>query len=195
MSFRSRRVLTIVLCSSISAFIACGGEPPNKEILQAEAAIATAQTEGADTFAHDEFKAAQEALTHAHEAVTARDYRLALSHALDSRERALNAAAQASAGTAAAQSAADTAISVATAAVAAAKSALQAGEAAHAPARALASVQTTLATATTDLQEARTARGAKNFQAASAAAHAATEQLAAIAEDLNAMTPAARRKR
>ena len=72
--------------------MACGGEPPDKEMQQAQGAIDAARAAGADQYAHEEFAAAQEALTHANEAVEQRDYRLALNHALDSRERAQNAA-------------------------------------------------------------------------------------------------------
>ena len=59
---------------------------------QAQGAIDAARAAGADRFAETEFTAAVEALTRAGQAVNDRDYRLALSLAIDSRERAQNAA-------------------------------------------------------------------------------------------------------
>src|ERR1044071_7652591 len=74
---------------------ACGGEPPDKEIKQAQAAIDAARGAGAAQYAKAEFAAAQDALKRATDAVADRDYRLALNHALDARERAETAARQA----------------------------------------------------------------------------------------------------
>jgi hypothetical protein len=62
--------------------------PPNKEIDQARNAIAAARDAGAERFAPTEIAAADRELTLASEAVTARDYRLALNHALESLEQA-----------------------------------------------------------------------------------------------------------
>src|SRR5262249_38093782 len=53
-------------------------EPPQKEIDQAQAAIDSARTAGADRYAADEFTAATTALQKAHESVDQRDYRSAL---------------------------------------------------------------------------------------------------------------------
>ena len=108
MSSRARVLFTIVLLSLST--VACGGDPPDKEIQAAETAINAARTAGADRYAAEEFTAAQEALTHAREAVDQRDYRLALNHALDSRERAETATAQAAVGVATARATADRAI-------------------------------------------------------------------------------------
>jgi hypothetical protein len=62
---------------------------------QAQGAIDAARAAGADKYAVSEYGAATQALTQANEAVTQRDYRLALSHALESREHAQNAAREA----------------------------------------------------------------------------------------------------
>jgi len=70
---------------------ACG-TPPHKEIDQAQGAIDAARAAGADRYASTEYAAAQTALKQANDAVTDRDYRLALNHALESREQAQNAA-------------------------------------------------------------------------------------------------------
>jgi predicted S18 family serine protease len=96
-----RRLLAVacalVLCAACS-------EPPQKEIDRAQGAIDAARAAGADQYAADEFTAATSALQQAHEAVEQRDYRLALSRALDANERALEAAKEAANGKARARS-------------------------------------------------------------------------------------------
>ncbi len=66
--------------------------PPNKEMDQAQGAIDAARAAGADRYAPTEFAAATTALQSATDAVAQGDYRLALNHAIDSREQAQNAA-------------------------------------------------------------------------------------------------------
>ena len=82
--FHSRAVLFLVLGLALSA---CA-EPPSKEMNQAQGAIDGAKAAGAETFAPSELNAAIDALRRSEEAVAQRDYRLALSLAIDSRERA-----------------------------------------------------------------------------------------------------------
>src|SRR5688572_7145428 len=86
-----RVVRRLALITTILLSASCA-EPPNKEMNQAQGAIDAARAAGAEKFAAAELTAAQDALKRSEEAVIARDYRLALSHALDSRERAQNAA-------------------------------------------------------------------------------------------------------
>ncbi len=69
----------------------CGGDPPNKELQQAQQAIDNARASGAERYAKDEFTASQDALKRAQAAVVARDYRQALNDALDARDRAQTA--------------------------------------------------------------------------------------------------------
>jgi HAMP domain-containing protein len=59
---------------------------------QAQGAIDAARAAGADRYAPTEFTAATTALKNASDAVAQGDYRLALNHAIDSREQAQNAA-------------------------------------------------------------------------------------------------------
>jgi Domain of unknown function (DUF4398) len=59
---------------------------------QAQGAIDAAKAAGAEKYAPTEYAAAQTALKQANDAVEQRDYRLALNHALESREQAQNAA-------------------------------------------------------------------------------------------------------
>jgi hypothetical protein len=75
--------------------LAACAAPPNKEMDQAQGAIDAARAAGADQYAPQELTAAVSALTQSHEAVAQRDYRSALSFALDSLERAQEAAKQA----------------------------------------------------------------------------------------------------
>src|SRR6476646_8902770 len=62
---------------AIASLVACG-EPPDKEMHQAQGAIDAARAAGAETYAPAELKAAVDALTRAQDAVAQRDYRLAL---------------------------------------------------------------------------------------------------------------------
>jgi hypothetical protein len=59
---------------------------------QAQGAIDAARAAGAERYASTEFAAATTALKNANDAVEQGDYRLALNHAIDSREQAQNAA-------------------------------------------------------------------------------------------------------
>lgn len=78
------------------AVIACA-EPPAREYHQAQGAIEAAKAAGAEVYAAEELAAAETALKRYDEAVAQRDYRQALNHALDSRERASAAAKKAAA--------------------------------------------------------------------------------------------------
>src|SRR5215831_15106615 len=120
-----RRVGPVVLLAALAA--ACA-EPPDKEIQQAQGAIDAARAAGADEYAHEEFAAAQQALKRAQDAVGERDYQLALNHALDSRERAQNAAKAAADHKAAARVDAEHAIAAADAALADSRARLKAAE-------------------------------------------------------------------
>jgi hypothetical protein len=193
MSPRRFALLMAALCITCTC-LACGGDPPDREIQQAEEAIASAQSAGADRFAAEEFKAAQEALARSRDAVTARDYRLALNHALDARERALAAASQATTTVASARAAADMAIGVATRGIASTNAAIQAADG-RGNARAIAALKTAVADAEAQLQEARTAWEAKDYPKATTAAAAASEKLSGLSDELEALSPAARRRR
>jgi hypothetical protein len=85
---RLRPLIPLLLAVVVSA---CA-EPPSKEMNQAQGAIDAARAAGADVSAPAELNAAIEALRRSEEAAAQRDYRLALSLAIDSRERAQTAA-------------------------------------------------------------------------------------------------------
>jgi hypothetical protein len=100
------------LAALLGALCLCAAcsEPPQKELDRAHGAIDAARAAGAERYAATEFTASTSALKEAHDAVEQRDYRLALTKALDANERALQAARQAADGKASARSEAEQAI-------------------------------------------------------------------------------------
>jgi len=194
MSLRAR-VLS-ALCLALTLITGCGGEPPDKEMQQAQGALDAAQAAGADKYAAEEFTAARLALTNAKEAVEQRDYRLALNHALDSRERAQNAARQAADGKAAARVGADRALTSAERAVLGAEARLKVAEDAKVPARLLAGPRGTIDTAKAAVQEARAALEKGDYLEVPARAQAATVSLGAALQEIEAASsPSPRRRR
>lgn len=159
---RAAAAATLVLASLA---IACA-EPPNKELHQAQGAIEAARAAGAERYATGEFTAAVEALRRADEAVQQRDYRLALNHALDSRERAQNAAREAADAKAAARGHAERMLAEVTTALAAAASRMSAAEAAKVTPKALAEPRAAIAAAQEAVQEAGSALGREDYLAA-----------------------------
>src|SRR5438309_9694835 len=116
---------------------ACG-DPPDKEMQQAQGAIDAARAAGADQYAREEFTAAEDALKRAHDAVDQRDYRQALNDALDARERAQNAAKATVNKKATARADADKAIADAAVALADAHAKIKSAEAGRAAPKATA---------------------------------------------------------
>jgi hypothetical protein len=96
-----------VLMTAIAMLLPACSAPPTREMHQAQGAIDAARAAGAEEYAPGEFKAAVDALRRYDEAVSQRDYRLALSLALDARERAQEAAKQAAGQKAATRSEAE----------------------------------------------------------------------------------------
>lgn len=194
MSLRRGLLSTVLLLSIMSA--ACGGDPPDKEMQQAQTAIDTARAAGAEQYAAAELTAAEEALKGAKIAVEQRDYRLALNDALDSRERAQNASKQAADAKASERESADHAISDATSALAVLNRQLKTAEAAHAAPRVLTAARSVITDVTPRLQEARTAYGRADYPAATSTASAATEQINDAVDELQSvLAPSSRRHR
>jgi hypothetical protein len=162
---RRRRPLAIVLLLFGTLLSGACAEPPDKEMQQAKGAIDAARAVGADKYAHDEFAAAEDALRKSEEAVVQRDYRLALNHALDSRERAQTAAMQAADNKAIARADADRALVAALAALNDAHTRLKAAEAAKPRLKTIAESQKSIADADTAVQEARTKFNAGDYLA------------------------------
>lgn len=152
----SLRVLLAACAVAASLGVAACGDPPEKEIQQAQGAIDAARSAGAASYAKDEFSAAEAALKNARDAVEQREYRLALNYALDSRERAQNAAKEAADNKAIARSDADRALRDAAAALETARARLKTAETARVPARSLAAPKTAISNAATAVQKSRT---------------------------------------
>jgi predicted S18 family serine protease len=138
-------------------------EPPQKEIDQAQTAIDGAKSAGADAYAADEYNAAVTALQKAHEAVDQRDYREALSFAIDARQRATGAARQADIAKGHTKAAAEKLVTDCSARASQLDTDLKVAEGARVAPRDLRSARTTLADAETALQETRRAMNAGNY--------------------------------
>jgi len=150
-------ILFVILLAAATFTIACGDDPPEKEMQQAQGAIDAAKAAGAEQYARDTFTAAEDALKHARASVTDRDYRQALNFALESREQARNAAKDAADHKAAARVDADRALRDAAAALDAATARIRVAEAARAPAKAIAETRDAVASGEASLQKARAA--------------------------------------
>ena len=161
--------LSVPLCAIISAFVlsvACSA-PPQKEIDRAQRAIDSARAAGADQYAPEAYAAATSALQQSHEAVDQRDYRLALSRAVDASDRAQEAATAAADNKARARRASEVAVNTANAALMQLEARVKVAEQAHVPPRELAPARSTIKDAEAALQKARTLLAAENYAAAS----------------------------
>jgi len=187
----------LLSCGVVAALAAGGcGDPPEKEMQQAQGAIDAARADGADQYAAEEFAAAQTALKRASDAVEQRDYRLALNNALDARERAQNAAKQAADGKAVARTEAEHALGVTTSALNDAHVRLRSAEKSHAPWRVVAGPRKVIDDADMTVQEARAEFARGDYRAVVETLREAEPRLRAAARDLESATGgAARRKR
>ncbi|MDP2319509.1 MAG: hypothetical protein Q8O42_09265 [Acidobacteriota bacterium] len=188
---RVARRLALVILPLLTA--ACS-EPPNKEMNLAQGAIEAARAAGADRFAADELKAAVDALNRSNEAAAGDDYRQALSHAIDSFERAQNAAKLAVEGRANARGEAERAVAQVATLLATAETQWKASPL---PARSLAAPKLTIDAATVALQKARSALEKEDYLAVAPALEGTAVALQAALVQIDqppAATPA-RRKR
>jgi hypothetical protein len=168
---------------------ACGA-PPEKEMHQAQGAIDAARAAGAEEYATDEFTAAVDALKKAEDAVALRDFRLALNHALDSLERAQNAAKQAANQKAAVRSAAEHLLAEVTSAAATASDHLATARAARAPKAELDALQAAITAARTALDQAGKALASQDYLDARRQLAGVTERLHAALQAVPANPPA-----
>jgi len=168
-------------------------EPPNKEMDRAQGAIDAAQAAGADRYATTEYSAATDALENADVAVAARDYRLALRYALESREHAQNAVRDAANAKASVRVEVDRTATEITALVIQGRNRLAAAKRANVPRPLLERPATDLTAADTSLQEAGKAVAAGDYLRASVVLEGLREQvektLAAIDDTLPARPP------
>lgn len=153
----SGSLLALVLIAA-----ACGS-PPSKELHQAQGAIDAARAAGADEYAADDYQAAVAALARAEQAVAQRDYRLALSQALDSREFAQSAAKLAASQKAQVRSEAERMLAQVTSIVSVASERVAAAEAARVPRATREPVTNAIASARTALDEAGKALASEDY--------------------------------
>jgi hypothetical protein len=165
-------------------------EPPNKEINRAQGAIDAARAAGAEEYATEAFTAATSALQQSHEAVEQRDYRLALSRAVDAYERAQDAAKLAADGKARIRSEAEMLVSTTNAAVIALDARLKAAEAAKVPARDLVQPRQTAKDAAATLQKARASIKAGAYLAAIESVKGLEPQIRTQIQALETLPPA-----
>lgn len=162
---------------------------------QARGAIAAARAAGADEYAHEEIAAAEQALRGAHDAVEQRDYRLALNNALESRERAQNAAKEAADQKAASRVAAERAMTEVAGALVQARARLKAADAAHASARQLDELRDQIHDAEESLQKARAVVARGDYRDVAKGLNETIAALTASTRELDSATGAARRRR
>lgn len=167
--------------------VACA-DPPNKEMDQAQGALDAAHAAGADRYATTELTAARKALDDARAAVTAGDYRLALNHALDSRERAQNAAREAANTKAQLRGGVERSMAEIAPRLASANSRLHTAQRARPAARTLRGPTDDLAAANADVQKAGEAVKADDYMAAREAVERAQRRIAAADAALDAIT-------
>lgn len=164
---------------------------------EAQGAIDAARAAGADRYAVTEFAAANDALARSRQAVTERDYRLALNDALESREFAQNAAREAADTKARLHGAAERLLAEAGALLEQASKAMAAAEKARAARRTLQGHRDAIAAATMSLQEARTAVSAGDYAAATKVLDGTKERITSVIAALDtlatAQTPRRRR--
>jgi len=188
-----RLVLSLALLAAVAG-AACG-DPPDKEIQQAQGAIDAARAAGADQYGREEFAAAEEALKRAHTAVDQRDYRQALNAALDARERAQAAAKESVNKKATARADATKALADADAALHEARAKFKAAETAHAAPRPLTLGRKAIDTGETAVQEARTAFDKGDYLGAIETARSVPARLRPATHDLEASTVTGARRR
>jgi methionyl-tRNA synthetase len=187
-----RRLLALLCALALCA--ACS-EPPQKEIDRAQGAIDAARAAGAEQYATTEFGAATTSLQQAHDAVAQRDYRLALSRALDASERAQQAARQAADGKARARSEAESIVSTTATAVQQLRSAIKAIEPSRPPAAVLTAARQTAASADSAVQKARTLLKQERYLDAGSALNGVHERINEQIQALNDASKARAGKR
>ncbi len=187
---RAARLLALV----IVIFSAACSEPPNKEMNLAQRAIETARAAGAERFAADELTAAVDALKRSNDAAAGDDYRQALSHALDSFERAQNAAKLAVESRANARGEAERAVAQVATLLTTAEGRLKSSPL---PARSLKAPQQALRAAEGSLQKSRAALATEDYLAVEPALKGVAADIEAAMAQIDARPAAApnRRKR
>jgi cysteinyl-tRNA synthetase len=187
------RRLAVLLCTTL--LCAACSEPPSKEMNRAQGAVDTAKAAGAEQYAPESFAAASAALKQSYDAVDQRDYRLALSQALDAFDRAQEAAKQAADGKAKARSDAETAINATSAALQRLEATVKEAGKANVPAATVAHARRVGSDTAATLQKARTSLRAGNYLEAADAVRSKPAEIAGLLKDLGAAIDARTSKR
>jgi hypothetical protein len=184
-----------MLCTwiAVACFASACAQPPSKEMAQAQGAIDAARAVGAERYASQEFSAATTALAQSNEAVTQRDYRLALNHALESREHAQNAAREAADSRARIRGEVERSMAEIAALLAQANNAVSDAEAARTSRATLRTARETLAEVNSAVQKAGAAMKADDYLAAAPMLKGVKEQVAKAISDLEGTRPPRRR--
>lgn len=185
----------LVLC--LTAFLSACAEPPTKEIDQAQGAIDVAKAAGAEQYAPADFTAATDALRRAQEAVAQRDYRQALSLAIESRNLAQNAAKAAGEARARTRDEAEGLIAEASTLLAQARERLRDPVVSRLQRRALVEPRAAVDAAHSLVQEARAAITTEDYAGALKAIDGVSARIRAAIEQISkaAANPASRRRR
>jgi len=171
-----RALPAIVL--SFASLTACS-TAPQKEMDLAQGALDAARAAGAEQYAPREMTAATAALQQAHEAIAQRDFRLALTRALDAHDRALEAARAAAEGQVRARAETDAAITAARTTVQTLARRLELPDAAKLPKRDVDAARAALTAAQGDVQRAGSAVGAADYAGARKAVAGISVRIAA----------------
>lgn len=172
------------LVVAVALLLAACAAPPNKEMDQAQGAIDAARAAGADQYAPQELTGAVSALTQSHDAVAQRDYRSALSFALDSLERAQEAAKQAAEQHAVLGGQTERALTQVRALLDRGDQRLKAAVSARVPQRSITRARTELASARTTVQKASAAADRGDYQAAQRELDGISQRATATIEEI-----------
>jgi hypothetical protein len=181
----------------VALLVSACGSPPNKEMDQAQGAIDAARAAGAERYAAGEYQAATTSLKLSNDAVAQRDYRLALNHALESREHAQNAAREAADTRARIRGEVERSMAEVAALLAQANTRIAAAETGRVPRRALADARRALAQVNADVQKAGAAMKVDDYLGAQPSLNGVKERIDGVIAALDAATPAqsSRRRR
>jgi hypothetical protein len=183
--------LRVVGVVAIALAVAGCAEPPHKEMNQAQGAIDAARAAGADQYATAELSAATEALKRSEDAVAQNDYRLALSLAIDSRERAQSAAKVAVETRAKARGNAERVVAEVNSVLAQTRQRLDDATLAKLPRRTAADARDAIAAADKSMQEARAALEKDDYRHAVSIANAVSARIADVLATVDKVPPAA----
>jgi flagellar hook-basal body complex protein FliE len=187
--------LRLSACVLAAVLVTACGEPPNKEMDQAQGAIDAARAAGADRYASTEYTAATAALKRAQDAVAQRDYRQALNEALDSREHAQNAAREAADTKAQLRGEVEREMAQIAALIAEANTRLAAAARTRAPRRVLDGPRKELAAVDESVQKAGAAMRADDYLAARMALQGVKDRIAQAMRTLATPTVQSSRRR